>query len=187
MFDLLESANYHPPRSKASRGNDAVEGRKMHRTRNAVLLSILFLSSSLFVSFRPPAAEARGSRGFSVRDIRGDYSVSFHGEITEGPFVGHVVAVGLGQADGKGNLRVARTINLNGSLVLDQTGVCTYSVNKSGAGAANCTFSTSGFPDVQEAYALVIVDPTEVDYISTTPGTAVLGIGKKQRPGTSDE
>jgi hypothetical protein len=153
----------------------------MYRTWMAVLLPILALSSSLYLSFAPAVVEARGSRGFSVKDLRGDYSVSFQGEITEGPLLGHVVAVGIAHSDGDGNLRVTRTININGSLVLEQTGVCEYSVRRNGAGQADCTFSAVGFPDVEESYALAIVDKGEVDYISTTPGTAVLGIGKKQQ------
>ena len=161
----------------------------MHRTLSAVLLSIFALSSVLFVTSAPPNAEARGKRGFSgftVRDVRGDYSVSFHGEITEGPVVGHAVAVGVARSDGKGNLEIARTLNLNGSLILEQSGECSYSVSPDGSGEASCTFETPGLPDIQETYALAVVDDKEVDYISTTPGTAVLGIGKKQKHGSDD-
>lgn len=159
----------------------------MHRTVSAVLLSILALSSSLLLSLATPSVDARGNRGFSVKDIRGDYSVSFHGEIAEGPVVGHAVAVGAGHSDGKGNLRVTRTLNINGTFIVEQTAVCTYSVNPNGTGEASCTFSAPGLPDSQEDYALVIVDHSEVDYISTTPGTAVLGTGKKQGRGSSDD
>ena len=158
----------------------------MHRTLSAVLLSIFALSSVLFVTSAPPNAEARGKRGFSVKDVRGDYSVSFHGEITEGPVVGHAVAVGVARSDGKGNLEIARTLNLNGSLILEQSGECSYSVSPDGSGEASCTFETPGLPNIQETYALAVVDDKEVDYISTTPGTAVLGIGKKQKHGSAD-
>jgi hypothetical protein len=138
-------------------------------------------SSILLGGLATASDDDRGKGGFSLRDIRGDYSVTFEGEVTEGPVVGHAVAVGLGRSDGKGNLRVRRTININGTLILEQTGVCTYTVERSGEGTATCTFSAPGVPDSNESYALVIVDHTEVDYISTTPGIAVLGVGKKQK------
>jgi hypothetical protein len=157
----------------------------MHLKMSAMLLSAL-ASPILLGGVTPVSADDRGNRGFSLRDIRGDYSVSFEGEITEGPIVGHAVAVGLGRSDGKGNLRVSRTININGTLILEQTGVCTYTVERSGAGTATCTFSAPGVPDSNETYALVVVDHSEVDYISTTPGIAVLGVGKKQKGGSDD-
>jgi hypothetical protein len=157
----------------------------MHPKMSVLLLSAL-ASSILLGGVATASADNRGNRGFSLRDIRGDYSVTFEGEVTEGPVVGHAVAAGLGRSDGKGNLRVNRTININGTLILEQTGVCTYTVEPSGAGKASCTFSAPGVPDSSETYALVIVDHTEVDYISTTPGIAVLGVGKKQKRGSDD-
>ena len=99
--------------------------------------------------------------------------------------MGHVVALGIARSDGNGSFRLTRTINLNGVLTLEQTGICTYTVEEAGAGRAACTVSTAGLPDVEETYALVIVDKTEVDFMSTTPGTVVRGVGKKQRPSSS--
>jgi hypothetical protein len=139
----------------------------MNRKMIGVLLFILASSSFLLVGL----LEAKHSRGFSLKD----------------PVVGHAVAVGIGTSDGNGNLKVSRTININGTVILKQTGVCTYTVEKSGAGTATCKFSAPGVPDSDETYALVIVDKKEVDYISTTPGLAVLGVGKRQQRDSDDD
>ena len=160
----------------------------MKRTLTVMgLLFVLVVTSVLLTSFASPNAEADGRRGFSVRDIRGDYSVAFDGEITEGPLVGHAVAVGRVRSNGRGNFVFSRTLNVNGMAILPQTGECEYSVNPDGTGAADCTVMTPGQPNARETFAFTIVSTKEVDFVSTTPGAAVLGVGKKQSRRSDDD
>ena len=128
-----------------------------------ILLSVLGMTTILVTSFVSPSAEADGRRGFSERDIRGDYSVAFDGEITEGPLVGHAVAVGRVRSDGRGNFVFSRTLNVNGTTVLRQRGSCTYSVNRDGTGTADCTVRTAGQPNTMETFAFTIVNRREVE------------------------
>lgn len=134
-----------------------------------------------------PDVEATGRRGFSERDLRGTYNAFFEGEATEGPFTGHATAIGLVRFDGRGNYVVHRTVNIGGTLIVNQIGDCTYSVEPSGSGTARCVVSTPsppGIPDMIEDLAFTLTEADEAYFMSITPGLSAVGTARKQtRPG----
>ena len=117
---------------------------------------------------------------FSVADVKGNYSVSFDGEILG---VGPVAATGAFYADGKGNIpKAVRTISVGGE-PNTETFTCTLIVNPNGTGSATCPLDdpAPGFPDV-ETFDFVIEDDGDAfRIVGTTAGIVVLGSGRKQR------
>lgn len=87
---------------------------------------------------------ALADRGFSERDIRGDYTFLFEGSLintmdgTRAP----VSVVGLFSADGRGNVdSVERTLNVGGQ-IQEQLAAGTYTVSSNGRGTASFEVST---------------------------------------------
>ena len=141
--------------------------------RYLFFLTIALLSTSTAVN--------AGSSGkeYSVADIKGSYGFSFDGQIVG---VAPVAATGAFTADGKGNITSAvRTISVGG-VPITETFSCTLTVNPNGTGSAVCPLDqpTPGFPAV-ETFDFVLEDNKKAfRMVGTTPGTVVLGAGRKQ-------
>ena len=126
-----------------------------------------------------PLSSAVAGKGFSVKDVRGNYGFSFQGEILG---VGPVAAVGRITADGEGNITDAvRTISLSGVSVTE-TFTCTITVNPDGTGSAVCPLDdpAPGAPPV-ETFDFVLDDKARAfRLLGTTPGVVVVGSGREQ-------
>ena len=83
--------------------------------------------------------------------------------------------------EGVVNFDFERTVNINGTIVLDQSGSCVYRVRPNGRGTVRCVVSTPGLPDTEETFAFTIIDRAQVDFVSTTPGSVVRGEARKQK------
>ena len=94
----------------------------------------------------PKVQAHEASGGCSVATLNGAYGDVLRGEVLN---VGPIVAVGVTNFDGKGNLVADQTININGN-VFQEPGTGTYTVN------SNCT----GIADLVGAgpHSFVIVD-----------------------------
>ncbi|MEJ2365811.1 MAG: hypothetical protein P8075_13340 [Deltaproteobacteria bacterium] len=144
--------------------------------RKGLLVFTLLLGACLLIA----AGKGNPHRVFSEKSVRGSYGFSFQGEILG---VGPVAAVGVLEADGRGNITDAsRTINISG-ITFEQTFTCTYSVNPDGTGSAVCELDEpppEGAPAV-ETFGVVLVDNAKgFRFVGTTPGIVVLGTGTKQ-------
>lgn len=143
--------------------------------RKGLFLFTLLLGTWLLFA----TGKANADKAFSEKSVRGSYGFSFQGEIVG---VGSVAAVGVLEADGKGNINPAsRTINING-LPIQQTFTCTYSVYPDGTGSAVCPLDDPlpGAPP-EETFDFVLVDKAKgFRFAGTTPGIVVLGTGTKQ-------
>ncbi|MBW2448898.1 MAG: hypothetical protein JRE92_00545 [Deltaproteobacteria bacterium] len=126
-----------------------------------------------------PLGSALADKGFSVKDVRGNYGFSFQGQIVE---VGPVAAVGLITADGRGNVTEAvRTISING-VPVTETFTCTITVNPDGTGSAVCPLDDPlpGAPP-EETFDFVLEHKARAfRLVGTTPGIVVVGSGRKQ-------
>ena len=126
-----------------------------------------------------PLSSALADKGFSVKDVRGNYGFSFQGEILG---VGPVAAVGRMTADGKGNITNAvRTITLSG-IPVAETFTCTITVNPDGTGSAVCPLDdpAPGAPPV-ETFDFVLEDKARAfRLVGTTEGIVVVGSGREQ-------
>lgn len=122
---------------------------------------------------------AEEKHGFSVKDVKGNYSFSFDGQIVG---YGPVAATGAFVADGKGHVTEAvRTISFLG-YPRTETFTCTLKVNDNGTGEANCPLDNPapGAPAV-ETFDFVLEDNAKsFRMVGTTPGIVVLGGGQKQ-------
>ena len=126
-----------------------------------------------------PLGSALADKGFSVKDVRGNYGFSFQGQIVG---VGPVAAVGLITADGKGNITEAvRTISING-VPVTQTFTCSITVESDGTGSAVCPLDDPlpGAPPV-ETFDFVLEDKARAfRLVGTTPNILGLGSGSEQ-------
>jgi hypothetical protein len=126
-----------------------------------------------------PLGSALADKGFSVKDVRGNYGFSFQGQIVG---VGPVAAVGLITADGGGNITDAvRTISING-VPTTETFSCTITVNPDGTGSAVCPLDdpAPGAPPV-ETFDFVLEDKARAfRLVGTTFGIVVVGSGREQ-------
>lgn len=122
---------------------------------------------------------ALADKGFSVKDVRGNYGFSFQGQIVD---VGPVGAVGRITADGDGNVTEAvRTISING-VPVTETFTCTITVDPDGTGSAVCPLDNPipGSPPV-ETFDFVLEDKARAfRIVGTTPGIVVVGSGREQ-------
>ena len=140
--------------------------------RKGALLAAIVMSVS--------ATGVSAEKSFTVKSIKkGGYAFSFEGEIIG---VGPVVAAGVMESDGNGNITEAvRTISING-VPTTQTFTCSYSINPDGSGSATCPLDNPGpgFPSV-ETFDLALEDKAHsFRFVGTTPGVAVLGSGTRQ-------
>ena len=110
---------------------------------------------------------------FSLADLKGRYAFAFDGSI---PGVGPVVASGMFVADGKGNITDGnRSFNLSGT-TLQQTFICTYTMNVNGTGSAECPLTSPTPGPAVETFDFTINKKGNLGwYISTNPGIVVLG------------
>jgi len=126
-----------------------------------------------------PLGSALADKGFSVKDVRGNYGFSFQGQIVD---VGPVGAVGRMTADGEGNVTDAvRTISING-VPVTQTFTCSITVDPDGTGSAVCPLDEPlpGTPAV-ETFDFVLEDKARAfRIVGTTPGIVVVGSGREQ-------
>jgi hypothetical protein len=126
-----------------------------------------------------PLGSALADKGFSDKDVRGNYGFSFQGQIVG---VGPVAAVGRITADGEGNVTEAvRTISING-VPITETFTCTLTVNSDGTGSAVCPLDAPapGASPV-ETFDFVLEDKSRAfRLIGTTPGIVVVGSGREQ-------
>ena len=140
-----------------------------------IISASMFLVMLIF-SYIPVA---QADKGFSVADLKGNYSFSFEGQVIG---VGPVAAVGAFLADGKGNiLEAVRTISING-LSLTETFTCALTVNPDGTGSAICPLDipAPGAPAV-ESFDFVLGNKGRTfRHVGTTPGVVVLGSGRRQ-------
>ena len=147
---------------------------KYHRTLFSLMVAVIIttmISSS---------AQADGRRGFSVKDVKGDYAFYFDGQIVG---VGQVAATGAFHADGRGNVtRAVHTISVLG-YSRTETFTCTIAVNPNGTGSANCPLDNpaAGAPP-EETFDFVLEDNAKAfRMVGTTEGFVVLGGGRRQQ------
>ena len=160
--------------------NCVYKEKEVHTMKSMITKNTLVLVGCLFVHFSfINSLLADDKRGFSVKDVKGNYSFSFDGEIVG---IGPLAATGAFQADGKGNVTEAvRTISFLGD-ARTETFSCTLEVNANGTGKANCPLDNPapGAPAV-ETFDFVLEDNAKsFRMVGTTPGIVVLGGGSKR-------
>ncbi len=89
-----------------------------------------------------------------------------------------VAAVGRFRADGYGNITDGvRSISVNGAHFL-QTYTCIYQINQDGTGTAECLIDQTQLTET--FYVALNKKGKEIQFVTTTPGTIVTGVAKKQ-------
>jgi hypothetical protein len=114
------------------------------------LFSVLVLGavSGLACTFQSAQAdddEDRGDRSFSVRDLRGDYSVQLNGFVPSSTAGGQPTPVSiLGRltADGAGKAKGSRTLIITGQPIpIAASFECDYTISLEGTGKLSCLVS----------------------------------------------
>ena len=143
--------------------------------------------------------QAFSGKGFSERDVKGEYGVAFDGTLTpvgENTGPQPVASVGQLNADGKGNADFVRTLNIGG-LILEQTGIGTYTVEPNGIGTAEfdvtLVFPEGAFPNTIETFRFVVINNKKILFIGLTieriegnmtfpvGNGAIRGVARKQK------
>lgn len=145
--------------------------------RNTV---ILFAVAALALS---ASADALARKNYSVKDVKGRYAFSFHGEIVGGsPLDGPVAASGYLIADGKGNITEGkRTTSTILGIFPDETFTCMLTVEPDGMGSATCSWydPPEGFPDPETFDFVLDNNAKAFHFVGTTTNTVVVGSGSR--------
>jgi len=138
---------------------------------SAATLATIALTSSSAPSPTP---------GFTVHDFSGRYAFVISGDVTQGPVVGPLAAVGVIEADGHGNIPFAtRTLNVGGQLIVqndEATG--TYTMNPNGTGTATFFAASGGGP---QTFDFALTSRDESFFVSTIVGVVAQGPAHRQK------
>ncbi|MGE5155279.1 MAG: hypothetical protein ACM3ST_14870 [Bdellovibrio bacteriovorus] len=121
--------------------------------------------------------DAVAGKRFDLGDVKGRYVFSFDGEINGG---GPVAASGYLEADGRGNIYMAkRTISSQlGSVT--ETFTCTLTLDSDGMGSAVCPLDDPRPESPIESFDFVIAqDRQSFQFVGTTPGLVIRGSGHR--------
>jgi hypothetical protein len=149
--------------------------------RKAVKNLILATAVSFAGLLVAPVASAQVCSNFS---LKGSYGYTVTGSITasSGPFVaGPFAAVGRITFDGSGHVQTVRTLSNNGTILQNDAGTGTYTLNKDCTGSFNITVGPPG-NTVQLSLNIVLDDNYELRGIVTNTNFVLVFEGKKQQP-----
>jgi hypothetical protein len=146
--------------------------------------SIGIFLTGLVVAASGPMQEARAEgKTCSDASLKGTYGFSQLGSVVGiAPLPVPAADVGIVSGDGMGNLTGSETVNVGGQVFTDTFANGTYQVNPDCTGTANWTaIFADGRPPQQRSASFVITDNSkEVHFLSTAPGTVLVGTARKQ-------
>lgn len=141
-----------------------------------LLISLLLLVLGFATSLQ--ADDDKDVKKYTLANLKGQYAFAFDGSV---PGLGPVVASGVFTADGKGNItNGSRSFNMAGT-TMQQTFICTYTMNANGTGSADCPMTSATPGPAVETFDFTLANNGKHGwYISTNPGIVVLGRTMRQ-------
>jgi hypothetical protein len=137
----------------------------------AASLAVVALTSSSMMQPLP---------GFTVHDLNGRYAFVISGEVTQGPVIGPLAAVGIIEADGHGNFPFAtRTLTVGGQVIIqNDVATGTYTMNSNGTGTATFLPLAGGPP---QTFDFAMINKHEFLATATTLGVVAQGPAYEQK------
>jgi len=145
--------------------------------------SIGIFLTGLVIAASGAMQEARADKTCSNHTLKGTYGFSQLGAVLGiAPFPVTAADVGIVSGDGFGNLTGSETVNVGGQVFTDTFANGTYQVNPDCTGTASWTaiFSNGAPPQARSASFVIVDNGKEVHFLSTGPGTVLVGIARKQ-------
>jgi hypothetical protein len=123
-------------------------------------------------------SDAGADKKFDLSDIKGRYVFTFDGEILG---AGPVAAAGYLEADGRGNIYMARRTISSQFGSVPETFTCKVEVDADGMGSAECGLDEPqpGFPEVESFDFVIAKDRQSFQFVGTTPNIVIRGSGHR--------
>lgn len=143
---------------------------------NKTLLAVLTTGITLTSMSVVPAAHAQiqTSATCSLATVKGSYAIQLTGWYGTGANRLPYASAGTFIADGNGNLSGTETVVLDGAAPIQQPVTAKYTVNP-----ATCTGAATA-TDGRTFNFFILGNGKEITNISTTPGTTITGVSKRQ-------